>query len=202
MPRLIEIDGKTIDADATLIELDRPFIQRTLLPELTLRHFDHSEDARYRVAVLNRDGSGEPFFQSDDSAPLDPATADAVVPLAVLTFIVLAVILFGITTASESAAIGAVGAMYLAGYAKYARRVLWWSLGGVIGGLALGMMRSDAMTLLVSAGWVDYLDTIAALVVGATLVHSAWNLIRTALPDLLDQSLSEPLQMIINQALV
>jgi ferrous-iron efflux pump FieF len=59
-----------------------------------------------------------------------------------------------------------------------------------------------AMTLLVSAGWVDYLDTIAALVVGATLVHSAWNLIRTALPDLLDQSLSEPLQMIINQALV
>jgi ferrous-iron efflux pump FieF len=59
-----------------------------------------------------------------------------------------------------------------------------------------------AVTLLVNAGWVDYLDTIAALVVGATLVQSAWNLIRTALPYLLDQSLSEPLQMIINQALV
>ena len=38
----------------------------------------------------------------------------SVVPLGVLTFVVLAVILFGICTATESAAIGALGAMYLA----------------------------------------------------------------------------------------
>jgi cation diffusion facilitator family transporter len=57
-------------------------------------------------------------------------------------------------------------------------------------------------TLLVQSHWVEYLDTIAALIVVATLIHSAWDLIRVALPDLLDQSLSEPLQMIITQALV
>lgn len=58
------------------------------------------------------------------------------------------------------------------------------------------------VTLLVHAAWVEYLDTVAALVVVATLIQSAWHLIRSSLPDLLDQSLSEPLQMIINQALV
>jgi len=39
----------------------------------------------------------------------------SVMPLGVLTFVVLSVILFGITTATESAAIGALGALYLAG---------------------------------------------------------------------------------------
>src|SRR4029453_18494527 len=43
----------------------------------------------------------------------------SVVPLGVLTFIVLAVILFGICTATESAGVGALGAFYLAGYQKY-----------------------------------------------------------------------------------
>ena len=38
----------------------------------------------------------------------------SVVPLGVLTLVVLAVILFGICTATESAAIGALGALYLA----------------------------------------------------------------------------------------
>ncbi len=78
--------------------------------------------------------------------------AASVVPLAVLTFIVLAVILFGITTATESAAIGALGALYLAGYAKYPRRALWSSLIGGIACFALAWtMRDDAMTLTVSA---------------------------------------------------
>ena len=45
----------------------------------------------------------------------------SVVPLGVLTVVVLAVILFGICTATESAAIGALGALYLAVMAKYAR---------------------------------------------------------------------------------
>ena len=75
----------------------------------------------------------------------------SVVPLGVLTVVVLAVILFGITTATESAAIGALGAMYLAVLAKYPRQTWWWSLVGAIIGLALGWRRGDFMTLLVSA---------------------------------------------------
>ncbi len=74
----------------------------------------------------------------------------SVVPLGVLTFIVLAVILFGITTATESAAIGALGALYLAGLSKYPRRVVWSSVAGAIVGLALGSMRGGVVTLLVS----------------------------------------------------
>ena len=75
---------------------------------------------------------------------------ESVVPLAVLTFIVLAVILFGITTATESAAVGALGALYLAALAKYLRRALWATLAGAIIGLGLGALRGDFMTLLVS----------------------------------------------------
>jgi TRAP-type mannitol/chloroaromatic compound transport system permease large subunit len=74
----------------------------------------------------------------------------SVVPLGVLTFIVLAVILFGITTATESAAIGALGALYLAVLAKFPRLVLWSSVFGTIVGLVLGSMRGDLVTLLVS----------------------------------------------------
>jgi TRAP-type mannitol/chloroaromatic compound transport system permease large subunit len=76
----------------------------------------------------------------------------SVVPLGVLTLIVLAVILFGITTATESAAIGALGALYLAVMAKYAREVWWWSLAGAIGGLVLGWwMREPWASLVVSS---------------------------------------------------
>jgi TRAP-type mannitol/chloroaromatic compound transport system permease large subunit len=74
----------------------------------------------------------------------------SVVPLGVLTVVVLAVILFGITTATESAAIGALGAMYLAVMAKYPRQTWWWSLPGGIIGLILSWQRGDLMTLLVS----------------------------------------------------
>jgi TRAP-type mannitol/chloroaromatic compound transport system permease large subunit len=74
----------------------------------------------------------------------------SVVPLGVLTVVVLAVILFGITTATESAAIGALGAMYLAVIAKYPRRVWWWSLAGAAIGVALGWRRENLMTVLVS----------------------------------------------------
>ncbi|HWP60727.1 MAG TPA: TRAP transporter large permease subunit [Candidatus Acidoferrales bacterium] len=74
----------------------------------------------------------------------------SVVPLGVLTVVVLAVILFGITTATESAAIGALGALYLAVMNKYPRITWQWSLIGAILGLALGWQRGDFMTLLVS----------------------------------------------------
>jgi TRAP-type mannitol/chloroaromatic compound transport system permease large subunit len=73
-----------------------------------------------------------------------------VVPLGVLTVVVLAVILFGITTATESAAIGALGAMYLAVMSKYPRQTWWWSVPGAIIGFTLSWKRGDLMTLLVS----------------------------------------------------
>jgi TRAP-type mannitol/chloroaromatic compound transport system permease large subunit len=73
----------------------------------------------------------------------------SVVPLGVLTVVVLAVILFGITTATESAAIGALGAMYLAVMARYAKAVWWWSLVGVIVGFTLGWWMEEPWSSLV-----------------------------------------------------
>jgi TRAP-type mannitol/chloroaromatic compound transport system permease large subunit len=94
---------------------------------------------------------------------------DSVVPLGVLTFVVLAVILFGITTASESAGVGAVGALYLAGFAKYPKRTLWSSLAGLLIGLGLGSMRGDLVTLIVSG-------SLGAIFAG-TAVPWAWDLL-------------------------
>ena len=94
---------------------------------------------------------------------------DSVVPLGVLTFVVLAVILFGITTASESAGVGAVGALYLAGFAKYPKRTLWSSLAGLLIGLGLGSMRADLVTLIVSG-------SLGAVFAG-TAVPWAWDLL-------------------------
>jgi TRAP-type mannitol/chloroaromatic compound transport system permease large subunit len=75
---------------------------------------------------------------------------ESVVPLAVLTFIVLAVILFGITTATESAGVGALGAVYLAAMSKYPRETSWGSvIGGVIG-IALGTIQGDLRTFIVA----------------------------------------------------
>jgi TRAP-type mannitol/chloroaromatic compound transport system permease large subunit len=93
---------------------------------------------------------------------------ESVVPLGVLTFVVLAVILFGITTASESAGVGALGALYLAGMSKYPRRTLWSSLVGLVIGAALGSWRADIVTLLVSG-------TLGAVFAG-TAVPWIWDL--------------------------
>jgi len=76
--------------------------------------------------------------------------AISVVPLGVLTIVVLAVILFGITTATESAAIGALSALYLAVLSRHPRSVAWWSLGGGILGAALGLWRGGGTVLIVS----------------------------------------------------
>jgi TRAP-type mannitol/chloroaromatic compound transport system permease large subunit len=75
----------------------------------------------------------------------------SVLPLGILTIVVLAVILFGVTTATESAAIGALSALYLAVMAKHPRRVWLWTLGGVIVGGVLGARRHDGLTLFISA---------------------------------------------------
>ena len=74
----------------------------------------------------------------------------SVVPLGVLTVVVLAVILFGICTATESAAVGALGALYLATIAKFPSQAYRWSVVGVIAGVALGWAHADFVELLVS----------------------------------------------------
>jgi len=74
----------------------------------------------------------------------------SVVPLGVLTIVVLAVILFGICTATESAAVGALGALYLAVIAKFPRQAYGWSVVGALGGVALGWAHADFVELLVS----------------------------------------------------
>jgi TRAP-type mannitol/chloroaromatic compound transport system permease large subunit len=92
----------------------------------------------------------------------------AVVPLGVLTVVVLAVILFGITTATESAGIGALGAMYLAVMAKFARQVWWWSLAGAILGFTLGWWQDESWASLLVAAAIG--GTIAG-----TVVPGLWN---------------------------
>ena len=76
----------------------------------------------------------------------------SVVPLGVLTVVVLAVILFGICTATESAAIGALGALYLAVMARYMRPVLRWSLVGFVVGIGLGWYEGEDFASLLVAG--------------------------------------------------
>jgi TRAP-type mannitol/chloroaromatic compound transport system permease large subunit len=74
----------------------------------------------------------------------------SVLPLAVLTLSVLGSILFGITTATESAGIGSIGAMFLAASQKYRRLTLLGGLAGMIIGASLGSMRGDTMTIIIS----------------------------------------------------
>jgi TRAP-type mannitol/chloroaromatic compound transport system permease large subunit len=93
----------------------------------------------------------------------------SVVPLGVLTVIVLAVILFGICTATESAAVGALGAMYLAVMARYQKQVWWWSLVGFVIGIALGWYEGEDWASLLVAG------SIAGTLVG-TVVPGLWYL--------------------------
>ncbi len=65
------------------------------------------------------------------------------VPLGVLTVVVLVVILLGITTATESAAVGALGSLYLVAIAKHRRLALWGSLVGAVVGAALSLVHPD-----------------------------------------------------------
>ena len=99
----------------------------------------------------------------------------SVVPLAVLTLSVLGAILFGITTATESAGIGSIGALYLAGSQRYKRITLWATLAGAMIGAGLGSMRGDTMTIVISgvlgglfagalAAWIRDLTTSRSMV--------------------------------------
>ena len=106
----------------------------------------------------------------------------SVVPLGVLTVVVLAVILFGICTATESAAIGALGALYLAVMAKYQRQVWWWSLAGAIVGVVLGWYEGEDFASLIVAGSI-----------GGTLLG-------TVIPVLMNLRSSAELRLNIKQA--
>ncbi|HXH40966.1 MAG TPA: HAMP domain-containing sensor histidine kinase [Thermoanaerobaculia bacterium] len=51
----------------TIVELDRDYIARVLLPDLTRRYFDTKEGRQYEVAVVASQG-GEVLYRSDDDS--------------------------------------------------------------------------------------------------------------------------------------
>ena len=57
---------------------------------------------------------------------------------------------------------------------------------------------STLVTLTMSFPGLHYVDTVASLGIGAYMVFSAWHMIRHSLKDLVDHSLSEPLQAEVN----
>jgi len=65
----------------TIVQLDMPFIQTQLLPELAQRYFGLNDDRGYRVAVLDTADPTKVIYRSDDEAPTTPAKAAAVEPL-------------------------------------------------------------------------------------------------------------------------
>jgi signal transduction histidine kinase len=61
----------------TVLELNMPYIQSELLPELAQRHFTHPNSDTYRVAVTTSDDEREIIYRSDPAATIDPERADA-----------------------------------------------------------------------------------------------------------------------------
>jgi signal transduction histidine kinase len=57
----------------TILELDLAYVHDRILPELTSRHFTHSDADSYLVSVVTADDERRVIYQSDPSAPLDPA---------------------------------------------------------------------------------------------------------------------------------
>jgi len=152
---------------------DAPPQQMGLLAEPTAESERHVPAHFYAwfwgLAVLSALPLGLYYWRMDgEQLEILKELAVSVVPLGVLTVVVLAVILLGITTATESAAIGALGAFYLAVMAKYPRQTWWWSLVGGVIGVALGWPRGGLMNLFVSG-------SLGAVFAGA-LVPSIWSL--------------------------
>ncbi len=67
---------------------------------------------------------------------------------------------------------------------------------------AVGVSLPLACSLIAHGSWVRYLDIAVSIAIGTFTARMGWQMIRHALPDVLDQSLSEPLQTVINQHLV
>ena len=59
-----------------------------------------------------------------------------------------------------------------------------------------------SVSLVFHAAWVVYLDVFTALVLGGFAAYHARKIVRYSFRDLVDQAISEPLQVIINQHLV
>jgi signal transduction histidine kinase len=62
----------------TIVELDRDYIARVLLPDLTHRYFDTPAGRQYEVAIVASDG-GDLLYRSDDSTA--PFRADLTLPI-------------------------------------------------------------------------------------------------------------------------
>ena len=60
----------------TVLELNMPYLQNELLPELAQRHFTHPNGDTYRVAVIASDDEREIIYRSDPAATIDPERAD------------------------------------------------------------------------------------------------------------------------------
>jgi signal transduction histidine kinase len=63
----------------TVLQLDLDYVRDEMLPELAVRHFTHPDGDNYRVAIAAADG--RLLYRSDPDAPVDPALADATMPL-------------------------------------------------------------------------------------------------------------------------
>jgi signal transduction histidine kinase len=65
----------------TVVQLDMRYIADTVFPALVQRHFTHADGTSYRVAIESADEPARVIYQSDATAPVTEATADAVEPL-------------------------------------------------------------------------------------------------------------------------
>lgn len=63
----------------TVIELDMPFLQHQVLPELAHKHFTHPNGDSYRVSVVDSEHPDQVIYRTDSDAPTDPAKADVTV---------------------------------------------------------------------------------------------------------------------------
>ena len=78
-PSALGADGAGAAALAyTIVELDRDYITRVLLPDLTRRYFDTPEGRQYEVAIVASE-NGEVLYRSDDGTA--PFRADLALPI-------------------------------------------------------------------------------------------------------------------------
>jgi signal transduction histidine kinase len=61
----------------TVLELDVPYIQQQLLPQLAQKYLIHPNGEPYRVSVIDADNPRQVIYRSDDNAPTDVDHADA-----------------------------------------------------------------------------------------------------------------------------
>lgn len=63
------------------------------------------------------------------------------------------------------------------------------------------MFVNFTVSLSVARAWVLYLDPLASCLTLVLMINSGWHLLRHSIHDLLDRSLEEPLQLLINKQL-